>query len=293
MRRSNLFLTVTITLAVVFGIFFARPVFAQPSDIAGHWAEKQISEWVDKGLAKGYPDGTYKPDTTITRAEFITLVNKVFGFNNSSEVGFSDVKSTDWFYGEIAKGKAAGYISGYEDGTIKPNNRISRQEAAAMLAKALNINTSGDFEVINRFLDAGNIPQWSKGAIADIVEKGFMSGYPDQTFKPERPITRAEAISTLDRAANAEQEDTAKQTITYDKAGSYGPESGEETIDGNVVVAVPDVTLQNLVINGDLVIAEGVGDGDVHLKNVTVKGNTLINAAGQTVSYWKTAPYRA
>lgn len=70
--------------------------FAQPPDIQGHWAEKQINGWIDKGLAKGYPDGSFKPDYSITRAEFITLVNKSFGFTGSAPVHFTDVSSTDW-----------------------------------------------------------------------------------------------------------------------------------------------------------------------------------------------------
>lgn len=72
--------------------------FAQPSDIKGHWAEKQINDWVNKDLAKGYPGGTFKPDNSITRAEFITLVNRAFGFTEKAQVSFSDVSSKDWFY---------------------------------------------------------------------------------------------------------------------------------------------------------------------------------------------------
>ncbi|MHB8158870.1 MAG: S-layer homology domain-containing protein, partial [Desulfocucumaceae bacterium] len=262
-------------ILILAGALFAQPVLAQPSDIVGHWAEKQIGEWTDKGLAKGYPDGTFKPDSTITRAEFITMVNGSFGLSQSAAAGFSDVSATDWFAGEIAKAKAAGYISGYADGTIKPDNPISRQEAAAILAKISKLDTSGSLELLDSFKDSGAIPQWSRGAVGAVVAKGYMKGYPDQTYQPERFITRAEAIAALDKAVKG-----AADKNVYDKAGTYGPATGTETIEGNVTVSVRDVKLQNLVIKGDLLLTEGIGDGDVTLKSVTVEGNTIIKGGG-------------
>lgn len=272
MSRKILFAVILILA----GALFAQPVLAQPSDIGGHWAEKQIGEWTDKGLIKGYPNGTFKPDSTITRAEFITMVNRSFGLSQSADADFSDVRATDWFAGEIAKARAAGYISGYADGTIKPDNSISRQEAAAILAKISKLNTSGSLDVADSFKDSVAIPQWSRGSVAAVVAKGYMKGYPDQTYQPERFITRAEAIAALDKAV---KEGAADRNV-YDKAGTYGPATGTETIEGNVTVSVRDVKLQNLVIKGDLLLAEGIGDGDVTLNNVTVTGNTIIKGGG-------------
>jgi hypothetical protein len=81
-------------------------------DIQGHWAQAQIADWVEKGLARGYNDGTFKPDKSITRAEFITLVNKAFGFTKKSQINFKDVSTADWYSEEIAKAAAEGYITG-------------------------------------------------------------------------------------------------------------------------------------------------------------------------------------
>src|SRR5690242_4954795 len=71
-------------------------------DIQGHWAQNQISSWVEKDLAKGYEDHSFRPNNTITRAEFITLVNRYFGFIDVSSVSFSDVKSGDWYADEVS-----------------------------------------------------------------------------------------------------------------------------------------------------------------------------------------------
>lgn len=170
------------------------------SDIAGHWAEKQINGWIDKGLVKGYPGGSFKPDYSITRAEFITLVNKSFGITESAPVHFADVSSTDWFFKDVCKAMTAGYISGYEDGTLKPDNEISRQEVAVILSRLLKLKTTENTNAVSRFKDLESIPQWSNGPVNAVVANGYMAGYPDQTYKPERFITRAEAIVTLDRA---------------------------------------------------------------------------------------------
>ena len=92
-----------------------------------------------------------------------------------------------------------------------------------------------------------------------------MSGYPDVTFKPGDSIKRAEALVALDNLP---------ATVVYDKAGTYGPEEGEETIDGDVIINEDGVVFQNIVITGDLTIGVGVGDGTVTLNEVTVKGDT-------------------
>lgn len=194
MKKAN---KVVLLVLCIF-LAFSGSAAAQPSDISGHWAEKQIADWLSKGLAGGYQDGSFQPDNQITRAEFMTLANRAFSFSSTAPINFIDVNSTDWHAAEVAKAMAAGYISGYEDNTIRPDNEITREEAAAMLVRICKLSTD-HFEVLNDFIDADSI-QWSKAAVASVVAMGYMNGYPDQTFQPAKPITRAEAISTLDRA---------------------------------------------------------------------------------------------
>jgi hypothetical protein len=244
-------------------------------DIQQHWAKNQIQQWIDQGLAHGYKDGTFKPDHTITRAEFVTLVNQAFGFTTKTTNFFSDVHDNDWFMDEVSIAKANGYITGYKDGTFRPNSPISREEVAAILSHLLNLNTSNSTSL--DFKDSGLI-QWSKSFVSAVVENGAMNGYPDHTFQPARYITRAEAIVALDHAKNSKGTEAAG--LTLDKAGTYGPSSGTETVNGSVVIQSAGVVLQNKVINGDLTITDQVGDGDVILKNVVVKGTTTIKGGG-------------
>ena len=239
-------------------------------DIQGHWAQAQIADWVEKGLARGYNDGTFKPDKSITRAEFITLVNKAFGFTKKSQINFKDVSTADWYSEEIAKAAAEGYITGYEDGTIKPGNEITRQEVAVILSKIMKLKTD-ETKATDKFKDASRIPAWSKPYIDTIVRNGYIGGYPDGTIQPSRSISRAESIIMLDRAIGT----------LYNAAGTYGPSDGENSISGNVTINTTGVTLQNTVIEGNLYLTAGIGDGDVYLNNVVVKGKTIVAGGGE------------
>ncbi len=254
---------------------------ANLNDISGHWAQSQIENLVSKDIIKGYPDNTFKPEKAITRAELAVIVNKAFSFTNTTDINFKDVKSADWFAPEIAKAKAAGYISGYPDGTMKPNQNISRQEAAVMIAKAAKLDTS---TAALQFKDAATIGAWSRASIAAAVQAGYIKGYPDGKFLPLQSIKRAEAatiISLVIKPATSEPQKPPVKIENLDKAGTYGPATGTETIKGNVTISAKDVILQNTIIDGDLIIAKEVGDGNVTLNNVTVKGKTYVRGGGK------------
>jgi hypothetical protein len=242
----------------------------QPSDIKGHWAETQISSGVNRGLIKGYEDGTFKPENSITRAEFMAIVNRAFGYSEKAQISFSDVSANDWYAEEAAKAKAVGYITGYDDGTMKPNNQITRQEVAAIISRIMELEKVEDSNLLGRFSDAAQIAGWSKGYVGAVVKEGYMGGYPDGTCKPAKSITRAESIVMLDRVAG----------VLYNAAGTYGPEQGKETIEGNVTIASTDVTLRNTEIKGNLYLTEAIGDGEVALDNVAINGKTVIKGGG-------------
>lgn len=276
--RFKKVLSVAMALTIIVS-FFGTSALAAP-DTRGHWAEKEINEWVEQGLIGGYKDGSFKPDASISRAEFIALVNRAFAFTESSESGFNDVSQNDWYYNEVLRAKAAGYIGGYQDGTIKPKNNINRQEVAAILSRLLNVGT--DATGVNQFKDKDAIPQWSAGIIGGIVNKGLMNGYSDGTFNPLKNTTRAEAVVILKRALEGKVESNIEEKKNvYNNAGTYGPEEGTETIKGNVEVTASGVTLKNMVIEGNLTIAKEVGNGEVFLKGVTVKGKTYVNGGGE------------
>src|SRR5665648_518845 len=174
------------------------PAFAATmSDISGHWAQTTIQSWTDNNLIKGYPDGTFKLDNNITRAEFITLVNGAFGYTKTVPISFTDVDQNAWYASAIAVAVEAGYIIGYPDGTMRPDNPISRVEAATIIMKINKLEAN--LSAANTFTDAASLT-WSKGAVGAVFAAGLMIGYPDGSFGPQKLIKRGEATVALDRA---------------------------------------------------------------------------------------------
>ncbi|MFD0672219.1 S-layer homology domain-containing protein [Cohnella sp. GCM10027633] len=244
-----------------------------PSDIENSWAKEAITSWMERGLVNGYADGSFKPDRTITRAEVVALINRAFGIKGGSSSAFTDVRSADWFYKDVVAAAAAGYLSGYKDGTFKPNAKVSRQELAVITAKLLKLPASESYK---SFDDTKSSPDWSKGGIGAVIDAKVMSGFPDRTFRPLKLATRAEVISILDKALKL----SGKVVATYDKAGTYGPAQGNEVIEGNVAITVPGVILRNVTIKGDLLLAAGIGEGEAYLQGVTVHGTTTVEGGG-------------
>src|SRR6056297_2724873 len=128
-RKLSLFLVFTIILAQFAAFGALDPVYADThSDTANHWAKNRIEKFVGEDILSGYPDGTFKPDASMTRAEFASVVNKTFGFYETEGAGaFNDVSETDWYFSQVKKASAAGFMGGYPDGTFRPENPISRQ----------------------------------------------------------------------------------------------------------------------------------------------------------------------
>ena len=277
LRRSVLWVAVVSLLAgIVSPAVPAGHVYADPANTAGvsgnpgrHWAQETLDDWVENGLLRGFDDGSLRPDSLISRAEFVALVNRLYGFTVQAEVRLTDVAPHHWYAGEVAKALAAGFVKGYADGTFRPNQPITRQEAAVIVASLLGLEPN-DEQLARKFRDGDAIAEWSRNAVAAVVEHGYMNGYPDGTFRPAQPITRAEAIVTLDRTA-------ARKLI---KAGTYGDPEQVQTIEGSVVMTSAGVTLQNVRITGNLWVGESVGEGDVTLQGVTVEGKTFIRGGG-------------
>ncbi|KJS10348.1 MAG: hypothetical protein VR67_18795 [Peptococcaceae bacterium BRH_c8a] len=273
-KKYLMVIVLALVLSVSAAGFASAAGFSDVPD--NYWAKAQIDKWVDQGLTGGYQDGTYKPGQQISRAEFVALVNRSFSIQGSGNAaGFTDVKSTAWYYGEVDK---ANYMAGYQDGTFGPNKSITRQEAAAIIARLMSLSVP-EQDVLSGFSDGDKIAPWAKAAVGAVVQNKIMSGYTDGSYKPGSPITRAEAVVTLDRAVGGTS--TTTGSVVYETAGTYGPEQGVEVVAGSVTINVPGVTLQNTTISGNLILGAGIGDGDANLVNVTVRGKTIVRGGGE------------
>ena len=123
----------------------AQLISEEAKDYVGHWAEAAIEKWINSGKVAGYPDGSYKPDNNVTRAEFVKMVNGIINYDGKADIKFKDINSTDWFYVYVRVAQAIGYISGYSPNEFGPNDYITREQAASILSRIqyLNNNAAG------------------------------------------------------------------------------------------------------------------------------------------------------
>ncbi len=262
-KKFTSLLAAIMLLMTAFGASQAAASESALSDVDGHWAESQIEAWVEQGFVKGYEDGSFKPDEGISRAQFFALINRAFGLINKTDVSYSDVNASAWYVADVQKAVEAGYASGVSESIMKPNEVVSREQAASMIARLLEVEANAD--AIAQFKDADSIASWSKGAVGALAAKGYMNGHTNGNFGPSDKLSRAQAVTLLNKLGTY-----------YSQAGSFD----EETIEGNVIVSAADVKIKGAVIKGDLIVTEGVAEGDVYFEDVTVKGNTIIKGGG-------------
>ncbi len=263
-----------VVLAFIFCFSSFASASGQRSELKGHWAEPLITAWKSKGLINGYKDGSFKPDSPVTKSEWIKLINSSLGYAEQAEFSYKGVKKTDWFAGEVGKAVAAGYL-GNSLAEFLPDQPVTREEAAVMLQKALWLPS----EESASFLDNKEIDTASLGAVGALQKQGLISGA-NGKFKPKSNLTRAEAVALLDKVLKA-------SAITFDKPGTIGPTDGQAYYPKSIVVNAPGISLRNASINGDLTIGSAVGDGDVFVDNVKVAGTTFVRGGGANSVHFK------
>lgn len=167
--------------------------YKQFSDIPKtHWAYKQINTLAFLKVVNGYDDGTFKPNNPITRAEAVKIIASMFVHPELPVVNpdFKDIPTTHWAYQWIAGAYTLGFITGYEDGTFKPNNNITRGEVATLLSRIYDY-PNGTIQTSYKDVP---ITHWAYNAINNLSSLGVVKGYEDGTFKPNNNITRVEFV---------------------------------------------------------------------------------------------------
>lgn len=165
------------------------------SDIIDHWAESNIKQAMENGWID--TTNTFRPNESITRAEFIKIVNRKFNFTEVEDVAFTDIDKDAWYYEEVQKAVKAGYIKGNGDNTFAPNNPITREEVAVIITSIMN-NKQENLEKIFWYKDYYMISSWATSSLEGAVSNGYM-GVLDTHIRPKDNITRAESVVTLQR----------------------------------------------------------------------------------------------
>ena len=172
------------------------------SDLSSyHWAKDTIERYTNAGIFNGFPDGTFRPDERMTRAQFASVLSRLLSLENadlSVLAPFTDVNPDAWYAQALASCVKAAIINGTSHVTASPDASITRQEAAAMVCRAFGVDPIYDTDL--EFLDADTVSPWAQPYVFALVSKGILSGYPDKTLKPRGFLTRAEAAALVSKA---------------------------------------------------------------------------------------------
>lgn len=247
-------------LAVLFGVSLTLTQTAE----AASWMDPYLNQMQEWGVMKGDANGELNGERAITRAEFVAMLNRAFGYQEMGANPFTDVPNNAWYADDIRIAYKAGYFQGSSATTASPNALVTREQAVALVGRSLRLkNKPGSTQ---DYQDGKRISTWSRGIVSQATDMGIINGYADGTFRPQEPITRGQAASVLSRAI-----------------GTLVNRSGEQNVGnvyGNLTITAPGVTLSNTIVTGNLYLTGGIGLDDVVLNNVTVGGKIVVCGTG-------------
>ncbi|WP_168120914.1 S-layer homology domain-containing protein [Paenibacillus sp. HB172176] len=185
------------------------------ADMTGHWARADVEELASMLLVNGVADEQFAPQQPVTRAEFAAMLTRSLGLAGG-EASFLDVAEEDWFSATVGSAAKFGLVQGFEDGSFRPHDSITREQMAVMIDRALQwiadqaeqlpilsqasvVSPVSTANLLSRFADADQISGWASVAMASIVDAGILQGTPDGMLAPSAQATRAEAAAMLAR----------------------------------------------------------------------------------------------
>ncbi|WP_372632906.1 S-layer homology domain-containing protein [Cohnella sp.] len=177
------------------------------SDVAKHWAKSAVNDMGSRMVIDGTGGGKFTPNRDITRAEFAAILVRGLGLKpESGATAFSDVKASDWYSGVINTAYVYRLIDGFEDGTFRPQDKITREQAMLILSKAMVLTGLADTwsaksadAVLHPFGDAAKVAKWAQNGVSSSVQAGIVTGRSADTLAPKANMTRAEVAAIIQR----------------------------------------------------------------------------------------------
>ena len=231
---------------------------------SAHWADAYLDQLVDWGVMRA--DQTANPDASLTRAEFMAMINRAYGYTERGEIPFTDVNPGDWFYDDVSIAYTAGYMAGTSETTASPNATLTREQAVCILGRNMMMKETPGESLA--FADSRSISHWARGTVRTAVDNYIISGYPDNTFHPLDSVSKGQMAVLITQCVGS----PIRQSGTYEMGGVFG----------NVTITSPNVTLRNTTISGDLYVSGGVGLGGIRLENVNVLGRIVVSGTGES-----------
>lgn len=286
-QKTALFIVLGISTSAITPLL-APPAQAQVgtrfADVQGSWAESCISSLAQQQVISGYPDGSFRPDAPVSRAEFAAMVNKAFpnAERSRSATQFADVTPGYWAYNSIRVATETGFLSGYPGNIFRPNQNIPRAQVLVALANGLNFNAQGPVELTlnNNFDDANAIPDYARSPIAAATNQQLVVNYPNvRSLNPNQLASRGEVAAFLCQAmANTRQ---ANLIPTRFIAGaSSRPGQNLASLPAGTSLPVAYAAAERVVVTPDETVALTLTVAE----NITnSQGRTLIPAGAQIV----------
>ncbi len=229
----------------------------------GVWSHDALTAAVDNGLLRG-TDGKLLPDGLLTRSQMAAVINRAFGAVEKAGLsGYTDVAAGAWYREDMALAVCMKTLSGDGAGRLSPEALATREAVFTVLARAMRL-PNGDGAALAGYADASQVSSWARGPVAAMVAGGYVQGS-GNLLNPRGNMTRAEYAQVL-----------------YNLLGGYIGAAGvyTEIPEGNVMVNAPGVTLKGVTVAGDLIVGDGVADGDLVLDGVTVQGRLVVRGGG-------------
>lgn len=170
---------------------------------ATHWAYPMVTELLNRELVSGFPDGSFRPEQPLTRAEFASQLARTFDLSFPREAQpFEDVNPDNWAIEEIQKSVRMGFLTGYPEEKFMPEQTIDRIQVITALTQGLNLkSSSGSRALLRYYEDYEQVPSWAIQSLTAATEAGLVVNHPDLSrLNPNRPASRAEVAATLYRA---------------------------------------------------------------------------------------------
>lgn len=188
MRKT---ISVLITVLIMNMQCFAAPCFSDVDESSAQG--KAITRLYDAGIVNGVGNGRFMPDGTLTRAEFVKMVNGVFDYKEAGDALFSDVLETDWFYNDVRAAYNAGYIKGTGDGNFLPRGLVTREAACVMLNNILKMYNIPGAATVSDY-----VSDWARESVLTVVSNKLIEA-PGGVFRGTEPMTRGEAALMLEK----------------------------------------------------------------------------------------------
>ncbi|NJL78985.1 MAG: S-layer homology domain-containing protein [Richelia sp. RM2_1_2] len=284
--KSAAFMALGMTAVTLAPIVAPAPSFAQTNSFydvsSNYWAAPFIQQLAQRGVIAGFPDGSFRPDAAVTRAEFAAMVRKAF--NKAQErqpINFVDVSRNYWAYSAIQEAYSTGFLSGYPGQVFRPTQNIPREQVLVSLSNGLNYVTSGNVQsTLQYYNDGNNISDYARSPIAAATEKRLVVNYPNtKLLNPKSTATRADVAAYIYQALVSTNQASAINSPYIVAINTTAPVANVTIPEGTVLPVKYDKAEKILVTKDEtapltLTISQNV---------VTDTGNLVIPAGSRVV----------